>query len=131
MHSKSILSSRRTSRSFIEFTGVDGRRPLPISCETSVSSFGRLFQSVLGVRKDKRNINWSIYSVVLQMPEEMDEKVVTDRKIEVGHRILSEEQYGTIRFVGLVPPTQGECARISVFVMWFYLTIYLIYSPNC
>eukprot|EP00057_Strongylocentrotus_purpuratus_P030796 XP_782736.2 PREDICTED: tubulin-specific chaperone E [Strongylocentrotus purpuratus] len=41
------------------------------------------------------------------MPEEMDEKVVTDRKIEVGHRILSEEQYGTIRFVGLVPPTEG------------------------
>lgn len=93
------------------------------------------FWSLISVRsrtrKDKRNINWSIYSVVLQMPEEMDEKVVTDRKIEVGHRILSEEQYGTIRFVGLVPPTQGECARISVFVMWFYLTIYLIYSPNC
>ncbi|XP_054758777.2 tubulin-specific chaperone E-like [Lytechinus pictus] len=47
----------------------------------------------------------SLYRI--NMSKEFDDKVLSDMKVEEGDRILSEGQYGTVKFVGLVPSTEG------------------------
>ncbi|XP_071512101.1 tubulin-specific chaperone E-like [Diadema antillarum] len=47
------------------------------------------------------------------MPEEGQEKHTSEENVEVGDRILSEGHYGTVRYTGKVPPTEGQWLGIE------------------